>query len=195
MKKEEEFLKKNYLKMTSEELASQFDVSPNAIRKKEKSLGLIREHPHRKEGKKITPSLLRKWTKKEDLYLQKNYWKESNIKLAGRFRTTPKAVEKKLWRMGLKKRKAKKVNMSPEGERKKGIEEFLRQLHPIREEEKVDERLPQAIARFEAAIRLYYAKKYEQAESAFGEITKDFAGLYDIIYKAKQYIKFCQSKI
>lgn len=196
MKKEEEFLKKHYRKMSIEELAGKFDVFPDAIRRKEKRLGLIREHPHRKKEKKIAPSAPRKWTEKEELYLRENYLKESNIKLAERFRTTPKSVEKKLWRMGLKKRKVKKVDMSLGGERKKGIEEFLRrQLHPIKKEEKVDERRPQAIARFEAAIQLYYAKKYEQAESSFGKLIKDFADLYDVVYKAKQYTKFCQSKI
>ena len=156
-------------------------------------MGLIREHPRRRKEKKVAPSVSRKWTKKEELYIRGHYLKETNAELAKRFKATPKSVEKKLWRMGLKRR-GRSSRVSGE-ERKRRIEKFLRGEHQPREERKIDEQHSLAIEGFGAAIQLYYAQKYKQAESAFGKLIKDFAGVYDIVYKAKQYIKFCLNKI
>lgn len=193
--KEEDFLKKHYRKMGGEELAKKFDVSPEAVRKKEKRLGLIREHPRLKKKKKIVPSPPRKWTEEEERYLQEHYLEEPNIELAKRFRTTLRSVEKKLWRMGLKRRQ-KGVDSSPPGEeREKKIEEFLGEKHRPGGEKEIDQQRSRAIEGFEAAIQLYYARKYRPAESAFGKLVKDFANVHDIVYKAKQYIKFCLNKI
>lgn len=192
-KREGGFLKRYYRKMNSEELAKKFGVSPEAIRKKEKELGLIREHPRRRKEKRVAPSVSRKWTKKEELYIQEHYLKETNAELAKRFKVTPKSVEKKLWRMGLKRRR-KGHPVSGEG-RKTSVERFLQEGYRAKEEKKIDEQRFLVIEEFEAAIQLYYARKYKQAEGAFGRIVKDFAGVHDLVYKARQYIKFCLNKI
>ncbi|NOX97580.1 MAG: hypothetical protein GXO98_05925 [Nitrospirae bacterium] len=192
-KKEEAFLKKHYRKMSNGELAEKFSVSPESIRKKEKRLGLVREHPRRKKEKEVARPAFRKWTKKEELYLRKYYLKETNAQLAKKFKTTSKAVEKKLWRMGLK-RKSKSSRLSEE-ERRKKIGDFLREKYqPLTVEKKVDTSRSRAIAQFDLAIKLYYAKKYKQAEKAFKKIGKEFSNLEDLVYKAKQYIKFCLEK-
>lgn len=195
LKKEEDFLKKHYQRMSIEDLAKKFDVSPAAIRKKEKKLGLLREHSPRKgekKKKKVTPPVSRKWTEKEEDYLRKHYLKKTNVELAKRFRTTAKSVEKKLWRMGLKKRG--KSAKDREEERRRKIEEFLGRKRQVIKEKKVDEHRSQAIAEFDVAIRFYYDKKYKKAEVAFKKVIKDYADVSDIVYKAKQYAKFCLDK-
>ncbi len=202
-KKEEGFLKKHYRKMGGEELAKKFDVSPEAIRRKEKRLGLVREHPCRKKEKKTILSLPKKWTEREEQYLREHYLEKSNVKLAKKLKTTPKSVEKKLWRMGLKRRK-RGADRSPgegreresgkKGEKERRIEKFLREKHPSEGEKKIDEQRPRAIEGFEAAMRLYCAQKYRPAESAFRRLVKDFADVHDIVYKAKQYLKFCLNR-
>ena len=196
-KKEEDFLKKHYRKMSSGDLAEKFGVSPDAVRKKEKRLGLVREHPRRKGEKKIARPLSRKWTGKEEEYLRAHYLEKTNAELAKRFKATVKSVEKKLWRMGLKRRKGGKVNKNSEGEGAKGsgIEELFRRKRQLRgRDRKMEEQRSRAIAQFDVAIRFYYAKKYVEAAKEFEKISKNFVDVTDIVYKAKQYIKFCLDK-
>ncbi len=195
-KKEEDFLKKHYRKMSSEDLAKKFGVSPAAVRKKEKRLGLVREHPRRKGEKKTARPLSRKWTGKEEEYLREHYLKKTNAELAKEFKTTLKSVEKKLWRMGLKRRKGRKVDKDSEGEgeRRSGIEELFREKGQSMREGRIDEQRSRAVAQFDVAIRFYYARKYAKAAKEFGKISKDFVDIGDIVYKAKQYVKFCLDK-
>ncbi len=195
-KKEEDFLKKHYRKMSSEDLAKKFGVSPAAVRKKEKRLGLVREHPLRKGKKKVALPPSRKWTGKEEEYLREHYLEKTNAELAKRFKTTVKSVEKKLWRMGLKRRKGKKVDKDSEGAGKKRskIEELFREKPQLEREKRITEQRSRAIAQFDTAIRFYYAKKYAKAAKEFEKISKDFVDIGDIVYKAKQYIGFCLDK-
>ena len=194
-KEEEDFLKKHYRKMSIEDLAEKFGVSPAATRKKEKNLGLLREHSplkQEKKKKKVAPPVFRKWTEKEEGYLGKHYLKKTNAELAERFGTTAKSVEKKLWRMGWKRRR--RTAKDREEERRRRIEEFLERKRPVVKEKKVDGCRSRAIAEFDVAIRLYYDKKYNKAVAGFEKVIKDYADIGDIVYKAKQYIEFCLDK-
>jgi DNA-binding CsgD family transcriptional regulator len=195
-KKEEDFLRKHYRRMSSGELAKKFGVSPDAVRKKEKRLGLVREHPRRKGEKKVTLPPSRKWTGKEEEYLREHYLEKTNAELAKRFKTTLKSVEKKLWRMGLKRRKGKEVNKDSggEGERRSRIKELFREKPRPGRERRIAEQRSRAIAQFDVAVRFYYAKKYVKAVTEFEKLSKDFVDIGDIVYKAKQYIKFCLDK-
>jgi len=132
------------------------------------------------------------WTKKEELYIRLHYLKETNAELAKRFKTTPKSAEKKLYRLGLKRR-GKKSRVAEE-KRKKRIENFLREKRSPGEEKGIDEDRSRAIAQFDVAIKLYYAKKYRKAEKAFEKISKEFSNFNDLVYKAEQYIRFCLDK-
>ncbi len=191
-KKEERALKKYSSKMSIEELAKKFGVSPSEVRKKEKSLGIIREHARRKKvKKKVLPPPTRKWTKREAEYLRKHFEKMTNVKLAKRFKTTAKSVESKLRRMNLRRRR--KPIIIPEEERKRKMEEILREMRKqVREEKIGGNRRGEAIAKFDRAVQLYYAKKYERAEAAFGKIVKNFGNAIDIVHKSREYIKLCQ---
>jgi len=195
-KKEEDFLKKHYRTMGREKLAKRFSVSPDAVRLKGKSLGLVRKEARpkkvRKEKKKVVSAVSKRWTLKEEHYLKKHYVTKTNVELAERLKTTSKSVEKKLWRMGLKRKK--KVSKVSVEDRNRRIREFLKEARPAEVEKKTDEHRSRAVAQFDAAINLYYAKKYKQAESAFGKVVKDFTDVYDIVYKAEQYIGFCLDK-
>ncbi|MCD5391048.1 hypothetical protein LR007_04200, partial [candidate division NPL-UPA2 bacterium] len=135
-KKEERALKKYSSKMSIEELAKKFGVSSVEVRKKEKSLGIIREHPHRKKvGKKVLRPSTRKWTRREAEYLRNHFEKMTNVELAKRFKTTAKSVESKLRRMGLSR--TRKSIIVPEEERKRKIEEILREMRKQVREEKI----------------------------------------------------------
>ena len=191
-KKEEGYLKKHYRGMSGRELAEKFAISPDAVRRKEKKLGLIREHPSRKKGKKKVHIVPRKWTREDELYIRGHYLKKTNAELAEKFKTTPKSVEKKLWRMGLKRR-GEKPGVTEEERRR--IKEFLREKnHLAGGMVKVNEYRSRAIVQFDEAIKLYHEKKYRQAERLFGKLIKDFSNVHDIVYKAKQYAGFCRDK-
>lgn len=191
-KADEKYLKRYAPKMDIEKLAEKFEVSPEEIRRKEKSLGIIREHARRKKvrKKKVQPPSAKDWTKKEEQYLKNHFEKMRNTELAKKFKTTVKSVESKLRRMGLKRRR--KSAILPEEERRRKIEEILRERHRRLGEERINNRRPEAIAQFDRAVRLFHAKKYKRAEAVFGKIVKDFGNSIDIVYKAKQYIKLCQ---
>lgn len=188
------YLKKHYRKMTAAELAEKFGLSPSSIRSKEKALGLVRKHPARtrkKPLKKVIASA-RKWTKSEELYVGKYYLKKTNAQLAKKFKTTPKSVEKKLYRMGLKRRIGA-TRLSHE-EKQRRIEAFLLERHPKIIDQTAIQQRKEAIAQYEKAMKFYYKEEFETAEEAFKNITENFADTRDVVYKAKQYIGFCKRK-
>ncbi|MCK4437373.1 hypothetical protein KAU86_05435 [bacterium] len=191
-KGEEKALRRYSSKMSIQELAKKFGVTPGEVRKKEKSLGIIREHtPRKKVRRKAPPSSTRKWTEREAQYLKNHFEKMTNAQMAKKFKTTAKSVESKLRRMGL--RRERKSAVIPEEERKRKIGEILKEMRRRLEEERAGENhRGEAIARFDQAVQLYHTKKYERAESAFGKIIKDFGNVIDIVRKARQYIKLCQ---
>lgn len=90
----------------------------------------------------------------------------------------------------IKEKPAKKA-----AEKKEKIEEEPPQ--PIRWVKSEEERIARskAIAQFEKGILLYYDRRYQEAIIEFQKVMDNFNMVIDVVYKAKQYMKFCEDDL
>lgn len=95
-KEEEEFLKKNFGKMTNRDLAEKFGVSAISIQRKLSRLNCIRQKQ-------------KKWEGEEEAFLRDNYLDMSDAELAKHFGVTATSIKRKLHRLKLS-RSARKSN-------------------------------------------------------------------------------------
>jgi Zn-dependent peptidase ImmA (M78 family) len=152
---EEDFLKKNYNKMSNKELADKFGVTTISIQRKLSRLNLIRQ-------------VQKKWSETEEDFLRENYCDMSDSELAKKFDVTPIAIKRKLNRLGLRRGQRKKVS----GEEKKVVQENV--VKKVEEKEVKEKKIPQG-----SLLKYNYSKTYNIGDSLFHEIFKDKGKVID----------------
>ncbi|MFA7577775.1 MAG: hypothetical protein WC002_06860 [Candidatus Muiribacteriota bacterium] len=165
-KEEEDFLKKNFNKMSNKDLADKFNVTTISVQRKLSRLNLIRQ-------------VQKKWSDKEEKYLKENYNDKSDAELAKYFDVTPIAVKRKLNRLGLKRTNRKKTVTKQEAEPKpKKIE--VKKVEPVEVEKVIIK--PEPVVKKEqpeqpkktSHVKLYdYTETYEIGDIIYHEIYKD----------------------
>ncbi|MDI6840135.1 MAG: hypothetical protein QMD71_04690 [bacterium] len=118
----------------------------------------------------------KKWSKKEDEFLLRNYKTMSNRKLAKHFGVTQKSIETKLHRLGVKRRA--RLNEAPK---------------PVELEHKIrppmDEDRKKAISIFDKGVQLYYQGLKKEALDEFKKVVLNYPNVIDVTRKAKEYLK------
>ena len=118
----------------------------------------------------------KKWGKREDGFLLKNYKTMSNRELARHFGVTQKSIETKLHRLGVKRRsmlKEKPESVEPERKIKPPMDEYRKK----------------AISIFDKGVQLYCQGLKKEALNEFKKVVSDHPNVIDVVRKAKEYLK------
>jgi len=98
-----ELLKALYKTSTNAQIAAELGVSEKAVERKLARLGLYRK-PKEKRPTPVYSKPPKSWRPEDVAFLEENFLKMTNKELARRLGVTPKAVERKLAKLGLKRR-------------------------------------------------------------------------------------------
>jgi len=164
---EEEFLKKNYNKMSNKELADKFGVTTISIQRKLSRLNLIRQ-------------VQKKWSETEEDFLRENFCDIADSELAKKFSVTPIAIKRKLNRLGLRRGQRKKISNDEKNlvEQNNEINNDIiieKNIEKIVEEKEVKEKKTAQ----GSLLKYNYSKTYNIGDFLFHEIFKDKGKIID----------------